>query len=259
MYKFNSVSIILPTLNETFSFEETVDIITSECNPVDIKEILAVICDRTLPDSRISIDRSKELAKERGVLLTVLDQWTPFAGGAVRDGMSSASGSHTLMMAPDLETDPHLVKQMIECAKLNPSDITTASRWLNKDSFEGYSKVKLLLNRMFQLMARVFYKTNLTDVTFGYRIAPTDLFQSIDWEEEKHPFFLETALKPLRLGVKFHEIPTIWRCREEGESQNSLMQTFKYCNIAIRARLHSSDNILKGGLKLDDLESQKNS
>ena len=41
--RFENVSIILPALNETFSFEETVRIILDECRHEDIREMIAVV------------------------------------------------------------------------------------------------------------------------------------------------------------------------------------------------------------------------
>lgn len=48
--------------------------------------------------------------------------------------------------------------------------------------------------------------------------------------------FLETALKPLRLKVKFTEIPANWVARTEGESQNSFWENFKYFRIVFKVR-----------------------
>lgn len=42
--KLKDVTIILPAVNETFSFEETVEIILQECSKEDIKELIAVVC-----------------------------------------------------------------------------------------------------------------------------------------------------------------------------------------------------------------------
>ena len=36
MNPFQNVSILLPTLNETFSFTQTIEIILDECSPEDI-------------------------------------------------------------------------------------------------------------------------------------------------------------------------------------------------------------------------------
>ncbi len=245
MAAFKNVSILLPTLNETFSFTQTINIILDECNKDDICEFIAIVCDRTEPESIAAIEASKEVSEAQGVPLHILYQTLPFAGGAVQDGMMLAKGSHTLMMAPDLETDPHNVKDFIEMGKKYPADMTTASRWLRKGSFEGYNKTKYVLNYLFQKMFSVIYWVKLTDITFGYRLAPTEFLQSIQWEELKHPFFLETALKPIRLGIKIHEIPSNWAARHEGESQNSLLQTYKYLRIAFKVRFERKSAMLR--------------
>ena len=210
-----------------------------------ICEFIAIVCDRTTKDCLEAINKSKQLSEKCGVPFTILWQKRPYAGGAVQDGIDIARGSHTLMMAPDLETDPHLVCEFIRMAQKFPDDIATASRWIKGGNFEGYSRIKLILNYIFQKSFAIFYGVKLTDITFGYRIFPTKLAQSIVWEELKHPFFLETALKPIRLKVPFHEIPAKWEVRQEGDSQNSLLQTFKYLRIAFKARFESRNHILK--------------
>ncbi len=253
MKKFESVSILLPTLNETFSFIQTVEIILDECKKQDICEFIAIVCDRTEKESLTAINKAKAYSESKGVPLHILYQTHPFAGGAVQDGMNYAKGSHTIMMAPDLETDPHNVKDFIAMAKKYPADMITASRWINKGSFDGYNKTKYVLNFLFQKIFSAFYRVKLTDITFGYRLAPTKLFQAISWEEMKHPFFLETALKPICLGVKIHEIPSDWAARQEGESQNSLAQTFKYLKIAFKVKFERKSKMLKDGINVKEI------
>lgn len=242
---YKNVSILLPTLNETFSFIQTIKIILDECDAKDIGEFIAIVCERTEKESLKAIQKAKKISEKKGIPLKILYQSLPFAGGAVRDGMMEAKSSHILMMAPDLETDPHSVKDFIEMGKNYPDDMITASRWLNKGSFDGYNKTKFVLNWMFQKLFSTFYRVRLTDITFGYRLAPAELFQSIAWEELKHPFFLETCLKPICLGVKIHEIPSRWAARQEGESQNSLVQTFKYLKIAFKVKFEKKEALLK--------------
>ncbi len=245
MGKLENVSVLLPTLNETFSFVETVRIIASECDPADIGEIIAIVCDRTTPESLASIGEAKALAEEKGIPLRVLYQTLPYAGGAVRDGITAAASSHTLMMAPDLETDPHTVKDFVRMGKQYPEDMITASRWRSGGSFRGYNPVKYVLNWLFQKIFALFYGVRLTDMTFCFRLAPTAFLQSVAWEELKHPFFLETCLKPIRLGMTVHEIPSQWAARQEGESQNSLLQTFKYLRIAFKVRFEPREKLLR--------------
>jgi len=144
-----------------------------------------------------------------------------------------------------LETDPNVIRVFIAAAKKYPNRIITASRWRKGGGFENYNKVKLVCNLIFERSIGMFYGVGLSDLTYAYRMFPTDLMQSIEWEELKHPFFLETALKPLRLGVKFIEVPGHWSARTEGESQNDFLANFKYFKTAFHNRFINEEEILK--------------
>ena len=148
-------------------------------------------------------------------------------------------------MAPDLETHPIEAHKLIALEKRYPNDIAMCSRFLKRGCFVGYNRTKLVLNYIFQKLWNIYYGIHVTDKTFGYRIYPTSLLKSIRWEELKHPFYLETCLKPALLGAKFHEIPGKFEARSEGESQNSFWQTFRYIPPAIRWRFYKRDRLLK--------------
>lgn len=244
--EFKNTTIILPAINETFSFEQSVDVIINTCKKEEICEFIAAVCKRTTKECLVSIEKSKEQSEAGGIPFTILWQKKPFAGGAVQDAIDISKGSHLIIMSSDLETDPGTVRYLIQEEKRHPEAITTASRWLEKGGFSGYDKKKEILNFIFQHIFSAYYGTKLTDMTFGFRIFPTGLMKRIKWEEMKHPFFLETALKPVRLGIKIYEIPTKWAAREEGESQNSFLQTFAYFRPALRVRFYKAKNILKG-------------
>lgn len=245
--KFENVSVLLPALNETFSFKRTVNIILEECAKSDLCELIAIVCERTTKECLDAIDESRLTVERNGIAFRILWQHTPGAGGALRDGIDAAKGSHIISMSTDMETNPHSVRELIALEKETPAGIVTTSRWLKKGSFHGYSKIKYVLNFLFQKIFSFYYGVHLTDLTYSYQIAPARLYQSIQWEEWKHPFFLELTLKPVRLGVVFKEIPTEWSARQEGESQNTLLQTFQYLPIAFKVRFESKEQILKKG------------
>jgi glycosyltransferase involved in cell wall biosynthesis len=238
---FQSATIILPVVNETVSLRETVDIILRDSRP-DVRELLIVICGRTTPESRATV---QEIQNRLGDLVVVHEQKLPFLGGAMREAFDLARGSHLVMMASDLETDPEDVKTLIAESKKNPSAIITASRWRRGGSFEGYSKVKLACNWAFQKFFSLLYQTRLSDMTYAYRIFPTRLVQSIRWEELRHPFLFETLVKPLRLGVRVIEIPSAWKARREGISQNTFLQNFVYFRTGVKTRLASRQSLLR--------------
>jgi len=234
------VSVILPIIDETFSLDKTVEILLAE-NRTDIFEILIVACKFTTPDA---VAGAEQIVRDYPGLIQLRFQKRPFLGGAMRDAFEWAQGTHILMMASDLETDPSTVKELISRAK-DGFDIVTATRWKRgAQGFVGYSRTKYLLNWIFQKSFGIFYGTELSDLTYGFRIFRADLLKKIAWEELRHPFLLETILKPLRLGARVAEIPTSWHARTEGESHNSFWRTFVYFRIALKTRFTSRDRLI---------------
>ena len=236
-----NVSVILPVINETYSLRKTINII-NQSSKIDIKEYLIIICKKTKKESLKEIENLKVIY---GDLIVTHKQKKPYLGGALREAFALASGSHIILMASDLETDPNLVKDLIFYEKEYPNGIVTASRWLKEGSFKGYSKIKFVFNYFFQKILSILYCSKLTDMTYAFRIMPTNLVKRIIWEEIRHPFLLETLIKPLRLGVKIKEIPANWVSRTEGESQNTFLRNFEYLRIALKTRFYSRDKIIK--------------
>jgi glycosyltransferase involved in cell wall biosynthesis len=247
---FQSATIILPVMNETISLEQTVATILRDLRP-RLREILIVVCERTTPEAMAVVDR---LSEQLGQLVTVHRQKLPFLGGALRECYALARGSHTVMMASDLETDPNDLAKLIEQAEKTPWAIVAASRWLKSGSFSGYSRAKLVFNWIFQIFFSVLYGVRLTDMTFAYRVYPTAVVQSIRWEELRHAFLFECLVKPLRLGVPVIEVASSWKARIEGESQNPFFRNFVYFRTGFRTRFASTASILLPDAPLTRLE-----
>lgn len=236
---FQSLSVVLPTLGETTSLTHTVDCLVRDLRD-DLAQILIVVCEKSTPDA---LAHAEALVADHPDLVSIHWQDLPFFGGAVQKAFEVSTGSHTILMASDLETKPEDAPILVAAAKEHPDAVITASRWKG-GGFEGYNPVKLVANWVFQRIFAVLYWTNLSDMTFGYRILPTHLTKEIVWEELRHPFVLETMVKPLRLGVRAVEVPTSWTARVEGESVNPFMRNFEYFRPGLRVRFMSRDRIL---------------
>jgi hypothetical protein len=239
--RLESVSVILPVVNETTSLEQTVGIILRDVPRELIRELLIVVCRKTTAASMQTIG---DLHRRLGELVVVVHQELPYLGGALRDAFKVARGSHVIIMASDMETNPNEVQLLIAAEQSNPSGIVTTSRWMSGGAFHGYSKIKLVCNWIFQRFFSLLYLTHLTDMTFGFRILPTKLVRSIQWEELRHSFNLESVVKPLRLGVPVTEIPSVWRPRTEGESQNPFSRNFEYFRIGLKVRFARKQTLL---------------
>jgi hypothetical protein len=239
--RFESATICLPVINETHSLLKTVDIILSEVEREHIKELLIVVCERTTPESWGAI---KKIQNELGDLAVVIRQNLPFWGGAMRDAFAVARGSHFVMMSSDLETNPSDVNRLIEEARRRPCTVVGTSRWLPGGAFHGYSRIKLVCNWIFQRFFTLIFSTHLTDLTFGFRILPTQLVRAVRWEEVRHPFSLECILKLLRLGVPVTEVPTVWKARIEGESQNQFFRNFDCFRVGFKVRFSRKESFV---------------
>jgi hypothetical protein len=236
-----SVTILLPALDETWSLRETLTRIESTSGG-DILQYLIVLGKKTTLACRAV---AEQLVSEMPGRTELLEQRLPFLGGAVRGGFDAAKGTHVIMMSSDLETDPDTVPLLIAEARKRPAAIITATRWQGGTNFEGYNPLKLVLNKVFQSFFALLYRVRLTDLTFAYRIFPTELVRSIRWEELKHPFLFETIIKPLRLGVEVVEVPSTWRVRSEGVSHNTFLTNFVYFRPGLKALFISPQKILK--------------
>jgi glycosyltransferase involved in cell wall biosynthesis len=226
------VSFIVTVLNETDSLRQTVDTIFALAAD-DVREILIVIAPRTTAASRTVI---QELVEKYPGYVRVHEQRLPFLGGALQEGFAEARGEFVMLMASDLETDPTMVPRFLAAMRTGDWDVVAGSRWLEGGGFEGYSRLKLALNFLFQKLFRVLYRTNLTDLTYAYRLYRRRVLEGIVWEELRHPFLLECLLKPLRRGARVTEVPCVWRVRGEGQSANTLLQTFRYLRTAVKTR-----------------------
>ncbi len=232
MGKSLNITFVLPVLNETYSLQKTAHIIF-ELSGIHLHEILILIADKT---TKASLEIIESIKKEYPDFIRVHKQHLPFLGGALREAFDIASGEHIMLMASDLETDPNLLPAFIEKMNEGVWDIVAGSRWLEEGGFEGYSRIKLILNYLFQKIFRIIYKTRLTDLTFAYRLYRKFVLEDIEWEELRHPFLLECLVRPLRCGAKATEIPCKWQTRTEGKSANTFWATFEYLRIAFKVR-----------------------
>lgn len=226
-----TVSVIMPVMDETASLRETVQIVMEE-NGADIHEIICVVSKVT---TREALAVCRELEAAHPGIVWTRQQRLPYLGGALQDAFGWSTGSHILLMASDLETDPHTAKPLIAAARKG-WDIVATTRWKDGGGFDGYNPVKYAANWLFQKTIGALYRTELTDLTYGFRIWRTEVLRNHDWQEFRHPFLLECLLRPLLRGASATEIPVFWRGRKEGESHNPFWRNFLYFRIAFKLR-----------------------
>ena len=154
-----SLSILIPTIEETNSLVETVRSLFSEPR-LNICEVLIITGENT---TEPTLKACRGLGARYGERVRTIKQFLPSLGGAFRSGIDAAAGSQIVLMFADLESDPHVVAALVSAAEVEPSSIISASRWLKKRSFVGYGPAKLILNYCFQRLCALVCQYKLTD------------------------------------------------------------------------------------------------
>ena len=239
MHKFD---IFLPVIDETFSLKKTVDIIEKENSKLISNYLIVMSKIKTTSKSKLAARKLKLKYKKK---IKIIFQEEKFIGGAIKMAIKNIKSSHFILMASDLETDPYDVKKLIKFSIENPKKVIVANRWLKKNSFKGYNLIKLVLNKVFQSFFSSLFLVRLSDLTFAYRAYPSNLIRTFRLKENKHPILLETALIPIKLRIKFIEIPSKWSSRLEGETNNTFLRNFAYILTGFRIFFSNKKKLLK--------------
>ena len=153
-------------------------------------------------------------------------------GWAYREAIPHITGTHTLIMSSDLETNPADAASIVRKAQETGADIVCASRWMRGGGFSGYNPLKQVLNFGYNLIFRTLYRAPIHDITFGYKLVSTEIMRNVKWEYGTHEFCAELLLKPLRLGYTATEVPTRWVKRPEGDSKMTFIRNFRFVSAA---------------------------
>jgi len=227
-----TLSVVVTVYTETFSIVETVERVMKN-DQGHLVEILLVVAPKASPETfRIC----HELVAQYPIVTMHVQNTGPGVGRALKEGMLLAKGDFIAIMSGDLETEPEAVQRMYDKAIETGADVVVGNRWLKGGGFVNYDKFKLILNWFFQKMFRVIYRTRIGDLTYGFKLFKKSVVHAIEWESPFHEMYIETTVKPLKMGYRLEQVPTIWIGRREGESVNTFWRNFGYVKLALRVQ-----------------------
>lgn len=239
------VTIILPSLDEGPLLKQTVDEALARLEGYDSHALIVTSARLTTPETRAVI---QDLKVSHPTRVESFDQARPGLGFAVREAIERVDGEIVIFMAADMETPPEVLPTIMEKVEQG-YDIVATNRWCKGITFNGYNPIKLMLAFIFQQIFRVLYLANLNDLTHGYRAFRTSVLKDIIWEEERHPFFFEAILKPLRLGYKITEVDMPWEiysARTTSIGRAKPLDLFAYIRTGLRIRFMSTKKMRRG-------------
>ena len=215
-----SISIILPFLNEINSLKKTIKILEKIRFK---KEYIVIFSEKLINKSnKQELIRLKKIYKN----LNYFNQLKPFVGGAIDLGIKKSKLKYIVIMASDLETNPKELSRMIKISLKNPNAIISADRWISRRGFSDYGIIKFFANFLFQKLIKFFFKYEILDFTFAYRIYPKKALKMKTINELRHGFALELLLRPIKEGYKVLTVPATWTKRVERISSITIKSYF---------------------------------
>lgn len=222
--------------NETDSLIETILQVRECCPSQDLEEIIIV----ARSNSCKSYEVAKKLIKEN------IDNKIKLYVQKSNDNVEwvyelpfLVNGSHFVIMGADLEMCPDNIFEFVLRAKKKPDTIVCASKWIRGSVVEGYGGFHEFGSRTINTFAAVLFDMKATDIFSLYQIYPMSVYNRMKFNNPS-TFVYEYTVKPLRFGVEYEEIPTVYKKRGEGKSRVNVPfmfeLAFKFCITALRIR-----------------------
>jgi glycosyltransferase involved in cell wall biosynthesis len=224
------VSFLVPVYSEVESLRKTVALLDETCDAYE-REILLIVHRASAPEC---LALCEDLAARNPRVRFHVQERYPGQGYAFREGFALARGTHFLMMNADLETEPRDALRLIRAMEQGNVDLVIGSRWMRGGAVDvrGYGPGRVMVAYAFQVIFGRLFATDVRDLTFCYKIGTRELFESIAWSGTGHDLALETTVRPIALGYRVTEIPTVWVARSEGQSNQPFLRNLRHAKLA---------------------------
>ena len=199
----SDLSLIIATYNE----EESIDFVLSELLEYNIGEIIIV--------DGLSTDSTKQIAEKYNI--TFLSQEGKAWGSAVKQGFNYANLEFVTYMDGDGSYNP---KSLVEMRRLlSEKDAVLGSRYQGGAKSPDDTFIRALGNKIFTLIVRKLFGTQITDALFFYPMFKKDILNEVYLKTDDFTLCLELPIKLHNQGYKYIEILSEERERYAGKTK----------------------------------------
>lgn len=214
----NETLIIIPTFNESKSIGKIITLINLQNINLDI-----LVVDDNSPDGTSKIVETLQKEHKNLHLITKTKD-TGFAKAYITGFEYAISKGYkkVIQMDADGSHQPKFLKDLIQASE--NADYVIGSRWTKGGSVVNWPFHRLLISRCGNLYSRIMLRTNIKDVTGGFKVIKIDTLKAINpstMASRGYSFQIELFLKARLNGAKIVEVPIEFIEREEGVSKMS--------------------------------------
>jgi dolichol-phosphate mannosyltransferase len=158
-------------------------------------------------------------------------------GGAISAGIHNSTGKFVCIMMSDSSDTVEDLNKYYEIISSDDLDAVFGSRFIQGGKIVEYPKLKYVLNRLGNLLAKLLLWTDLNDFTNGFKIYKKDTLLGLyPLVSEGFNIFFELPLKTIIRGYKYKIIPISYYNRTVGEAKFKIQElgskylfTLLYC------------------------------
>lgn len=231
--KRHKISIIIPVLNYEEVLEENIKRIKKE---VKNSEIL-LVWDVTKPELKEKMaNESRRLSRKYNTRTVFRFNQKGF-GSALRLGFSHAKGDLVVITMADLCDDPATINEMAK--KIDEGfDVVAGSRYSKGGGIVGYTFKQWISSNVSRLI-NIFSTLKCRDITNAFKMYRKEVLENVETTSNSFDISAELTLKAAQKGYKITHVPTVWKNRDIGKSNFSLMkEARRYFNMFLFAAIN---------------------
>lgn len=175
-----------------------------------------------------SVDRTAEVAASRGA--TVLHESKQGKGCAIITGFQSVpeDADYVVMIDGDGTYDIREIMRLLEPLERDFADVVVGTRLHGKLDYDSMKGLNRLGNWLFTFLARIAYKTNVTDVCSGFFAWKREVVKDLAQYLESNGFSIEMEMiaKMARMNYESCSVPISYHPRAGNSSLRPIYDGF---------------------------------
>ncbi len=229
--------VIIPTFNESEN-------ITNIINELKIFDLDILIVDDNSPDKTSQIVKKLMIKNKK---IKILERPRKLGlGSAYRDGFRYCIENdyeNLIQMDADFSHRIEDLKNMLTF--INSYEVIIGSRYIDGGGSIGWSRIRKILSKVANIYAKIITKSNIYDMTSGFRIYSRNALEKIEYDKTKsdgYSFQIEMSVRANNQKLKIKEVPIVFNERREGESKMNLKIIIEALFIVFKLRLGGFNN-----------------
>jgi dolichol-phosphate mannosyltransferase len=231
------ISIIIPTYNEKGALRALVEKINLTIQKVNLQAEIILVDDNS-PDGTGKL--ADILAENKNNIKVIHRPRKLGLGSAYKTAIQNAEGEAIITMDGDFSHNPEELPRLIETWRSHKVDIVIGSRYIKKNSLNGWSLQRKLISQIGNLLARYILRLRIRDLTSGFRVYRTTIIKRMLNEIHSDGFFfqVEVIYQAKKKGFKVKEKEISFVNRQSGRSNLSFIECFVFFFSLFRLKNH---------------------